>query len=541
MAESSAATKLYLTSKSKHHGFSVGSGKRPHIFLVTADMISPDCYLPSREMSRHLDLKNIRSIGQEGARFDNALTTTPLCGPARASLFTGTYPPYLTNGERAPMGMKVDLAKEDIIFQEFLRRSGYNTKHVGKCHVGIEKFQDAFRENMDSWDRWAPPLLDDDDYVKFLKEKRVKPPVYKKELRGLQADRKNPGNSLGGWIQQGNGKPFPLEAQYSMYLAEKALDKMDAALEQNPSGPLYIELDFFDPHQPFSIPAGFEKRAEQLRKLDKLPESYNRIKQNNFQPQEDEPEIYPLYRRYWGAYDAQLVKDYRVANFLQMEVVDKAVGKLLNGIKERGLWDDSVVIFCGDHGEMNGRLGMFDKGVYFQPDIFRIPLYIKLPQHMKQQRNEFQEPVSIMDISQTILDCAQIKAPTHTDGKSLLPILKRTGKRHKLTQLFQTGWHIGVNYGVGIHLYDDPKHHWFYGYNIATGKEELYNMTVDDSVNLIDNPAYKAIHQNAVLKMAELLQQDRRWLGYWSTFRLHKPEMLPRSEEDMQMFVPKKD
>lgn len=529
----------YLQSKARKMRFVQRPGKRPHIFLFTVDMISPDTYLPSRAVSRFVNLPNIRSIADSGTRFDNALTTIPLCGPARAALFTGTYPPYLTNGERAPLGMKLELDSNDIIFQEYLRRSGYNTKHVGKCHVGIEKFMDAFGENDDAWNRWAPPLTDDDDYVAFLQQKGVKPPAYKKELRGLQADRKTPGNSMGGWIQQTDGSPFPKDAHYSVYLAEKALAKIKAAMIQAPKSPVYLQLDFFDPHQPFSVPAGFEDREAELRKHVQLPKSYRQLLKNNFKPLPGEGNIYEVYRQYWGAYDPDLVKDYIVAHILQMEVVDYAIGKLLRGIKTLELWDESVVIFTADHGEMNGRRGMFDKGVYFQPDVFRVPMMIKLPRNSNQIVREVKEPVSSLDISQTILDCARLQVKAHSDGETLLPVMRGDRKRTSYTHIFQTGWHVGVNYGIGINYYQDEQHHWFLGYNISTGQDELYNMAEDDGNNLSVDPAYLDVRSKMLLRMGEVLQSDRRWLGYWSTFRLHKARFLPSAGGDMQMFKPK--
>lgn len=529
----------YLEKKAYRKEFRRLLGRRPHIILISVDMISPDCYLPSRPLSKVVQLPNIRSIAREGTRFDNCLTTAPLCGPARAAIFTGTYPPYLTNGERAPRGMQLELNPEDVIFQEYLRAGGYNTKHVGKCHVGIEKFMDAFGENDDAWNRWAPPLTDDDDYVAYLNELGVEPQVYEKELRGMQFDRKTPSNSLGGWIRQANGKPFPLKAHYSMYLAHKALNKVDAALTQRPNDPFYLQLDFFDPHQPFSVPAGFEERAAEIRKHVKLPKSYRQVQQIDFGALPNEPPIYQVYRRYWGAYDPELVRDYIVAHLLQMEVVDHAVGVLLKGLRERGLWDDSVIIFTADHGEMNGRRALFDKGVYFQPDIFRVPLSVKLASWMDQRRSAVKYPVSVLDISRTILDCARLKVERYFDGKSLLNVLRGAGKRDELQAIFQTGWHVGVNYGCGTHWYQDAEHHWFYGYNISTGEDELYNMAVDDGLNLILQPKYAEVHKHMIYQLATLLEADRRWLGYWCTFRLHKAEDLPQTTGDMQMFKPK--
>ena len=531
----------YLEKKSRRGAFTVREGQRPHICLITADMISPDCYLPSRELSEFVHLPNIRSIGKAGTRFDNTLCTSPLCGPARASLFTGKYPPYLTNGERAPMGMKTDLHDEDTIYQEYLRKSGYATKHAGKCHVGTSKFIDAFGENDAAWDRWAPPLLDDDGYVTYLKEMNVQPPSYKKELRGKQSDRTSPGNSYGGWLIQQDGSGFPLEAHYSVFLARKAVEKLQAARMQAQDSPVYLQLDFFDPHQPFSVPAGFEHRAEELGKRIKLPESYRRVVNNDFRALEHEPDIYSVYRRYWGAYDPNLVREYILCHALQMEVVDYAVGIVLDELKRLGMWDDSLVIFTGDHGEINGRLGLFDKGVYFHPDIFRVPLNIKLPKSPGQEPNQVSAPVSSMDISRTILSCAGINTHESYDGEDLLPLLAGTGKRPVLEQIFQTGWHVGVNYGIGIQWRENNERHWFYGYNISSGIQELYNMAEPDPVNVFYHPRYKAVAREMVHKAGQILQSDPRWLGYWSTFRLHNADILPRGEGDMQMFVPKKD
>lgn len=531
----------YLDEKSRKNPFFVRRQKHPHIFLITADMISPDCYLSSREISKHVALHNIRSIGEQGTSFENALCTSPLCGPSRASIFTGKYPPYLTNGERAPLGMKTDLHADDIIFQEYLRKSGYNTKHAGKCHVGTLKFMEAFGENDTAWDRWAPPLLDDDGYVEFLRKKGVKPPVFEKELKGKQFDRKSPGNSYGGWIEQEDGREFPLDAHYSMYLAEKAINKLDAALKQTPQSPVYLQLDFFDPHQPYSIPSEMVHRAEKLRREITLPESYDRIRKNDFQPLRGEPDIYQVYRQYWGAYDPELVREYIIGHFLQMEIVDAALGRLLDEIRKRGLWDDSLIVFTGDHGEINGRFGLFDKGVYFQPDIFRVPLYMKLPSFLQQKRKTYDLPVSLLDLYPTILAGAGIHIDEYIDGENLLPVISGSKDRTKLEQIFQTGWHVGVNYGVGINMYDDPDHHWFYGYNISSGIDELYNMATDDCINVINDPAYSEVRKRIILRLGEILQKDKRWLGYWCTFRLHRAQDLPMGGGDMQMFVPNKE
>ncbi|MDP2996610.1 MAG: sulfatase-like hydrolase/transferase, partial [Bryobacterales bacterium] len=212
----------FINRKAGLHPFRVReAGKRPHVFVIALDMVSPDHYHPSRTLHRDMNLPNIRSIMSDGVVFNNAFTVAPLCAPARAALATGRYPYITANGERAHDGHETILRPTDVIFQEYLKATGYRTKHAGKGHLGTQKFMDAFDENDNAWDRWAPPIQDDEQYLAYLGRLGVKPQRYRKEIVGLEQDRKSRRLSLGGWIEQADGRPFPLQAQYSYYLAER--------------------------------------------------------------------------------------------------------------------------------------------------------------------------------------------------------------------------------------------------------------------------------------------------------------------------------
>ena len=306
----------------------LAAGTRPHIFLISVDMVSPDHYLPGRAVGKQMDLPALRGLFADSVFFSNAFCTSPLCAPARAALLTGRHTYLLANNERAHDGFETSLRESDRIFPEYLKATGYVTKQCGKGHLGVRKFFDAFDENADAWDRWDPPIRSDESYLEHLRQLHVRPQRYARELFGLQQDRTSRSNSLGGWIEQSDGKPFPLEAQYSQYLAERAIGKLDSAL-QTASGtsPIYLQLDFFDPHQPFSIPDGFARREAELRKGLRLPASYGAIQERNWAAAATEPKIYDLYRKYWGLYDPKTVEDYRIANALQLEIVDRAVGR----------------------------------------------------------------------------------------------------------------------------------------------------------------------------------------------------------------------
>jgi len=151
----------FINKKSGTHPFRVRDlGWRPHIFLITLDMVSPDHYHSSRPLQTEINLPTIHSLFDEGVVFENAFCSSPLCAPARAALATGRYSYITANGERALDGHETILRSTDVIFQEYLKATGYKTKHAGKGHLGTQKFMDAFDENDNAWDRWAPPVFE---------------------------------------------------------------------------------------------------------------------------------------------------------------------------------------------------------------------------------------------------------------------------------------------------------------------------------------------------------------------------------------------
>lgn len=515
------------------------NGRPPNILLISADMVGPDLYHPARPLSRHVRIPAIRSLMEDGTFFSNAFCTVPLCSPSRASYLTGRYSYIQGNSERAPEGLASELRDDDIIFPEYLKAAGYVTRQVGKCHVGAKKFRDAFGDNDQPWDRWSPPVFDDDNFLAYQRSLGVKPQKYSREIVFSMQDRKTPGNSVGGWIVQQGGKPFPIEAQYSYYLGKKAIETVESLISNGSleRHPMYLQLDIFDPHQPFSIPAGFEERERELRAIMTLPGTYDAARARNFERAADEPEIVDIYRRYWGIYDPQKLIDYRVAYILQMELVDHVIGMVLARLKELGLYDNTLIAFISDHGEMDGRRAIVDKGVYLYPDIVRVPMVLKMPRSMPRQHPTVESPVSLLDISQTLLDFAGITAEAKFDGTSLLPYLEKGGGDEERALLFFGGWHVGVNFDCGIQHRASDGHRYLYSYNCTSDVDELYDLDSNDATNLINSAGHEQIRHDMIRRLGVALQADPRWIGFWSEFRIARFNALPKTEGDMQLFT----
>jgi arylsulfatase A-like enzyme len=537
----SPASKLRFTQERTGDGpyLDTGNGQPPHVLLISADMVGPDLYHPTRSLSRHVQLPAIRSLMRDGTFFSNAFCTVPLCSPSRASYLTGRYSYVLGNSERAPEGLETQLRSDDIIFPEYLKAAGYVARQVGKCHVGAKKFLDAFGDNDQPWDQWSPPVFEDDDFLAYQRSLGVKPQKYSREIVFRMQDRKTPGNSMGGWIVQEDGKPFPLEAQYSYYLGKKAIDTVESLVSNGSLDhhPMYLQLDIFDPHQPFSIPAGFEERERELRNIMTVPNSWRAAQERNFLRAPDEPEIVDIYRRYWGIYDPKQLIDYRVAYVLQMELVDRVIGMVIQKLKDMRFYDKMLIAFISDHGEMDGRRAIVDKGVYLYPDIVRVPMVFKLPANMARKQGTVESPVSLLDLSQTILDFAGIKPEAKFDGISLLPVLKTGQGAEERTLLFFGGWHVGVNFDCGIQHRAADGHRYLYSYNCTSAVDELFDLDSNDATNLIHSPQHSEVRKELIHRLGAALQADPRWLGYWAEFRIARFDDLPRTAGDMQLFT----
>jgi arylsulfatase A-like enzyme len=548
---------------------------RPSIVFISVDMVPPDFYRPGETNSGLARTPSINRLRADGVWFEDAFANSPLCGPSRASYLTGRYPYLLVNEERAHDGMAVALRPDDIIFPEYLKAVGYVTKHVGKCHVGAAKFLDAFGEADAAWDRWAPPLTDDDGYVAHLRRLGVSPPVQRNPVRGRRADRKTPANSYGGFVTQADGSPFPEEATYPHYLAELTAERLDAALAQGVAAgaPLYLQVDFFAPHQPFMIPTELEGRAAKLRRQVKMPPSFLEAAEHNFDRIPGEPRIYELYRRSFGIYDEATMREYVVCNVLQMEVLDRAIGKVLAKLAELDLYEKSLLIFIADHGEMNGEKALLDKGAYCHPRVARVPFVVKphngtaaqrlmsrgsaaVPPGREQAGATVQTPICLLDIAPTLLEAAGETPGARLDGQSLWPLLREPGAADARADsaeaatspregglddrlfLFEACWHIAPNPAVAFQWRKSPSEHYFYAYNLTSDHDELYDLNDPTYRNQIGDPRCEETRVAMIQRLGAFLRADPRWRCYWHTMRIDKTDELPPEEGDLQMFRP---
>ncbi len=147
------------------------------------------------------------------------------------------------------------------------------------------------------------------------------------------------------------------------------------------------------------------------------------------------------------------------------------------------------------------------------------------------------ESVSLLDLSQTLLDAAGVAPEASFDGVSLMPQLLGEHAPQRGNLLFFGGWHVGVNFACGLEHRTAEGRHFLYAYNLSSPNDELYDLDVVDAVNLIDQAEYAKVREEMIRLLGEQLERDPRWIGYWAEFRVARYNSLPKTNGDMQLFT----
>jgi arylsulfatase A-like enzyme len=497
------------------------------ILMVSFDMVPREFYLP-REGDLAPRTPNLDSLKQEGIFFSNAYAVSPLCAPSRAAMYTGRYSYIIANGERYHDGQQEHIREGDTIYPEYLRAAGYRTRHFGKCHVGAAAYLAAFGENDAPWDRWSPPWYDDDGYREYLRSLGIEGFRFDREIRGRAPSGRGTGNFLGGWVSAAGGRPFPREGTYPAYITNLALSELK---NQRPGQPSYLQIDYFEPHQPFFIPSGYEERERELRAALSLPESWESAAGGK--PAAPLPLIYARYRSYWGIGARKTAEDYLVANVLQYEILDAEIGRITGSLKKTDAYDKTMIILGADHGEMNCRDGLVDKGAYLNPRVLQVPLYLKPARSRAAAFTGgavIDRLCSLLDIAPTVLEAAGIEALARFDGRSLFE--EGAGDRNLMAEVFA---HVLPNPAACL-IMERGKETALYTVNFTDPVDEWY-CRGEEGMWTEENGAMPGAPPRDIIKeMIAFFDADERWSAYSSYMRVIHAG-ADETGRDLQRFV----
>jgi len=433
--------------------------KVPNIIFVLVDDLRYDAmgFLTPGLRTPHIDF-----MAKNGVHFPNAVVTSSLCSPSRATILTGQTARnhgVIDNNNSSEEGL--------IFFPSYLQQAGYQTGFFGKWHMGNDT--DAPRQG---FDRWV---------------------AFKGQGTYLPTDQLPPQAIAAGVRQTLNvdGDQVKRTGYITDELTDYALDWLEKG--RDTSKPFFLYLSHKAVHSD-TLPA--ERHANQYADLDiKLPATLADTPESRA----NKPIWVQNQRNSWhGAefpyHTDQALPDMIRSYYRTLSSVDDNLGRLLSYLRKAGLEENTVVVFYSDNGFMFGEHGLIDKRNAYQPSV-RVPMVVYAPSLLpKGTTNE--AVVRNLDLAPTFLDMAGVGKPDQMEGTSWLQmaqgkISSEDGKSSDFVYEYYWEWtfpHTPTTFAIQR---DRLKYIQYHG---VWDIEELYDLAndPDETRNLIDDPAYAA-------------------------------------------------
>jgi arylsulfatase A-like enzyme len=426
---------------------SAQTGKKPNILFMMTDQ--QHARMMSCAGNPWLKTPAMDSLASGGMRFERAYCSNPVCVPSRTSMATGVMSCRLgadSNGS----GMRIRRLPPEVdahSMGKLMKGAGYDTFYGGKVHM----CKSLTPRNA--------------GYDEYFKDQRSELPV-----------------ACVDFIKRKRTRPFFAVASFinphDICFAHRARNGI------NTQGVLELH------RTASSLPPD---------KLPPLPENHA-IQQNeptaieaHLSPKAVTPAI--TMRK---EYDEKAWRINRWIYHRLTEKVDRQIGRILDGLKEAGLEDSTLIVFTSDHGNMDASHRLASKGLFYEESV-GVPLILTYKGVIPAGETDRTHLVSTgLDILPTVCDYAGIPKPEHLLGHSLRPLAE--GKRVER-------WRTYVASENGYTRMIRSQRYKYCAFDDASSKESLVDMENDpgEMRNLVDDP-----------RLRDVLVEHRRLLAEWS-------------------------
>jgi arylsulfatase A-like enzyme len=404
---------------------------RPHagarnVLFIMADQLRRDylsCY-----GARHLATPHIDALARRGVRFANAYAQGPVCGVSRMSYYTGRY--MSTHGATWNF---VPLPLHNPTLGDHLRPLGVRCAVVGKTHVvgdseGIARIgataastglRFAMEGGFEPYARddgvWSQPTIPQGHhYADHLRARGYAGanPWHDWANSARGAD----GEILSGWDMRWAHLPAAVAEpdSESAYTTRRAIEFIDECGTQR----WCLHLSYIKPHWPYvapapyhglyaqdDVPAPVRAAAEREKPHPVLEGFQSQAASRNFSDDAKRRHVIPAYMG--------LVKQ-----------LDDQLGVLFDFLTQRGLWDDTLVVFCSDHGDYLGDHWLGEKEL-FHDAVAAVPMIVVHPDPNARRAAVEDRLVESIDLVPTFIEALGGTPPWHQlEGRSLMPLLR---------------------------------------------------------------------------------------------------------------------
>ena len=367
-------------------GFSAQAAEQLNVLLLMADDLRDFGGAFTRDVVK---TPNLDRLAARGVRFERAFAQYPVCNPSRTSLLLG-----LRCEQTGIVGNQQffrDTLPDAVTFPQLLRQHGWTTRSFGKILHAANTGESLRQTWLDIGKSW--------DQAEILP---ANSPHRRGEFRNLT------GGKL-GWCEIGilDGPEDEQPDFRTATAAIRSLEELSAA-----GKPWMVAAGFHRPHDPFHAPRKY---------FDLYPKDALRLYRDP--ADQSKPPALALTGGWVQDFakftDADRI-DFLRAYLAGVSFMDAQVGRLLDTLDRLKLWDNTLVIFLGDHGYHLGERGWWNKNTLFDRSC-RAPLVIAAPGMKRGQVSR--SLAEFVDVYPTVADFCGLKMPHPSPGASLRPIL----------------------------------------------------------------------------------------------------------------------
>ena len=363
---------------------------RPNLLFVFSDQhrwCDLGCYGNQEVISPHFD-----AFASEGLRFDNCYSHCPLCVPARGTILSSLH---AVRHRAAANDLPIDTRLESVA--HVLNRAGYESGYVGKWHLGgIPRDQAVQADRRLGFKHWK---------VRQCSHDYLEPEYY---------DEKDV-------LHRCSGYEPAIQTDLAMAFIREQKDK-----------PWGLVLSWGPPHDPYDEVPGKYKALFDPARLTLRPNVAERVEHS-----------------YTGPLDRDDLRRDLAGYYAHIAALDEQFGCLLQHVKDLGLWENTIIVYTSDHGDLMGSHGMVQKQMPYEESV-HIPLLVGggLSQL---RRGRCVELIGLVDLFPTLLGALGLAYASDIDGSDLSPLLSQREAKGKEAIYLNNPipCHLGADRGDG--------------------------------------------------------------------------------------------
>lgn len=368
-----------------------------NVLLIIADQFRGDCL--GCAGNKHIETPYLDELASEGFRFSHAYSAVPSCIPARSILMSG-----MNQWHTGVLGMGPGMGKMPDNFIHTLpgefANAGYHTQGIGKMHFSPQRALNGFHNTVIDESGRVEELGFVSDYREWFERSKNGQMGYRDHSVGWNSWMARPSH-LPEWLHSTN---------WTVCEAVSFIHRRD------PHKPFFLKVSFNRPHSPYDPPQVYYDMYHNSGLPTPAIGDWDEIYMD---------EIEACKTDAWrGARTERETTRAKEAYYGSITHVDHQIGLLFYEMKKAGVYDDTVIMFVSDHGDMLGDHYLWRK-TYAYEGSAHIPLILKVPgKQTLPAGSVIDQVVELRDVMPTLLDAVGLDVPEICDGCSMMPLLQ---------------------------------------------------------------------------------------------------------------------